>query len=54
MTWRLMTDFPEKTGRYCVGHRGHIFSDAYFAAAEGDTPTQWVGISCLNLVPHIG
>ena len=36
MTWRLMSDFPEKTGRYCVGHRGHIFSDAYFAAADAN------------------
>lgn len=43
MKWRLMTDFPEKTGRYCVGHRGQIFSDAYYVKGENEThyPVGW-------------
>lgn len=43
MKWRLIDDFPEKTGRYVVAHRGKIASDAYFTAKEGDThyPFGW-------------
>ena len=33
----MITDPPEKTGRYCVGHAGAVFGDAYYTAQEGDT-----------------
>lgn len=42
MKWRPMSEYPEKTGRYCVGHAGRVFSDAYYA--DGDNthyPTGW-------------
>lgn len=41
--FRLLNDVPEKTGRYCVAHRGRMYGHAYYTAKEGDTqyPVGW-------------
>ncbi len=39
----MVDDPPEMTGRYCVGHGGATFGDAYYTARDGDThyPVGW-------------
>lgn len=32
--WRLLSDPPAFTGRFCVGHRGQVYGDAYYVLEE--------------------
>jgi hypothetical protein len=46
----MVNDPPEKTGRYCVGHAGSVFGDAYYTANDGDThyPVGWSQVPKFN------